>query len=782
MMDQNELRETESLCIQEAAPPCVSACPIHVDVREMAAALRQGDLDKALKVLKKTLPFPGIIGRICDQPCRNVCTRIQAGDAIAIANLERACADLGASPGKVSTLPARGKQAAIIGGGLSGLTAAFDLARKGWGVTIFEAKDRLGGRLWEYPESVLPRHVIENDLAVIKNLGIRVEFGTPVGPELTLANVRSKFNTVYVAVGAAGNGFLGLEQNEDGSIRSDPLTFAVGFINDSGSPQDGVFTGGSLLRSPSAYSPILSISDGRRSATSIERYLQGASLTAARQNEGSYPSLLYTNTAGIEPLPVITPSDANTGYNKDEATQEAQRCLLCECMECVKVCEFLSHYRSYPKKYVREIYNNLSIVAGQRHSNQLINSCSLCGLCAEVCPNDLSMAGICRQARRTMIQQKRMPPSAHDFALRDMAFSASAKFAMSRNQPGTTGSDYAFFPGCQLAGSAPEQVEHVYDYLCSRLGARVGLVLDCCGAPADWAGRDDLSKDVLASLNARFKEMGSPRLILACSSCYQVFKSHLPDVELVSLWEVFTRYGLPDKAPASTRRLVIHDPCTTRYERAMQDSARQILAQLGYEIGELPLNREKTECCSYGGLMWFANRTLAQQVIDRRIEASPLDYVTYCATCRDFFASRGKRTLHLLDLVFSSDLDRQANRPNPGYSGRHENRARLKRNLLKKYWGEKMPDQEEYETIQLEIPEGVRKLMEERLVLIEDIQQVIAYAERTGQKFEKASGHYLAFHSPSSVTYWVEYTQKGDSYAVHNAYSHRMQVGKGAIQ
>lgn len=772
MMDQQELRATEARCIQESPPPCVTACPIHVDVRAMAAALARGDPDAALKVLKKTLPFPRIIGRVCDQPCRADCNRKEVGDAINIAALERACADLG-TDARIAPLPSRGKRVAIVGGGLCGVTAAFDLAKKGWSVTVFEASDRLGGRLWALPQAVLPPDVIRADLAVAEAFGVRLRLNTTVGADLPLEQLRAEFDAVYVAVGTEAREGSGLPRDEAGRIAVEPLTYAT--------DQDGVFAGGSLLRDLDAYSPILSIADGRRGAISIDRYLQGASLTAARQNEGPYPSQLYTNTAGVEPRAVVPVSDPGAGYTRDEAVREAQRCLLCECLECVKVCEYLAHYRSYPKRYVREIYNNLSIVAGQRRSNQFINSCSLCGLCAKVCPTDLNMGTICRQARQTMVEQGRMPASAHDFALRDMVFSTGEKFALVRHEPGTSGSEYLFFPGCQLAGSAPGQVEMVYDYLRHRLNGGVGLALGCCGAPADWAGREALCQEVIDDLSARFQEMGSPRLILACSSCYQVFKAHLPQFELISLWELFASIGLPDRAVAPAGgRLALHDPCTTRDERAMQDSVRHLLAQMGYEVEELPLSRERTECCSYGGLMWFANRELAQQVVQRRITASPADYVTYCATCRDFFAAHGKRTLHLLDLILAGDLDERATRPDPGYSWRHENRARLKRKLLKDVWGEEMPEQAAYEAVRLQISDEVQARLEERLILVEDVQQVIEFAERTGARFlDPDTGRCLASHRPASVTYWVEYSPRDDGFVIHNAYSHRMQVGKG---
>ncbi|RPH24200.1 MAG: (Fe-S)-binding protein, partial [Bacteroidales bacterium] len=277
--------------------------------------------------------------------------------------------------------------------------------------------------------------------------------------------------------------------------------------------------------------------------------------------------------------------------------------------------------------------------------------------------------------------------------------------------------------------------------------------------------------------------LGAPQVVLACSSCYQVFKANLPDVKIVSLWELYDRLGIPDRALAAggeTKSAVsVHDPCATRYAGHIQDSARNILRRLGYQIEELPLSREKTECCSYGGLMWLANRELAQAVVRRRISASQADYVTYCAVCRDFFAAQGKRTLHLLDLIYGQDLNHLAERKSPGYSQRHENRARLKRKLLKELWGEDMDGQAAYAAIRLIIADDVQERLEQRLILVEDIQQVIELAERTGSKLlNRQTGHWLAHHRPNAVTYWVEYTLHGDAFVVHNAYSHRMQVAE----
>jgi Fe-S oxidoreductase len=163
----------------------------------------------------------------------------------------------------------------------------------------------------------------------------------------------------------------------------------------------------------------------------------------------------------------------------------------------VKACEYLAHYGSYPKRYVRQIYNNDCVVMGARMLNRMVNSCALCGLCETVCPEKTGMGEVVREARQSLVKKGKMPPSAHDFALRDMAFSGSEHFALARHAPGQRSSGALFFPGCQLCSSSPDHVARIYEHLLQRIPGGVGLHLGCCGAPADWAGRQDLFREAL---------------------------------------------------------------------------------------------------------------------------------------------------------------------------------------------------------------------------------------------------------------------------------------------
>jgi len=776
-MEQDELKKQEDKCTQESPPACTAGCPIHVDARKLMQDLQKQDLKSALKTLNKKQPFPGIIGRICDHPCEDKCIRRDVGTSIAISALERFCVQNQTGTMKAGIVPPKSQTVAVVGSGLRGLTAAYDLAKKGYKVSLFEKVDRLGGNLWSFPEDQLPPEVIVEELSVLNRLNVQIELNTEITRQ-DLAKLQEDYQVVYLGLAEKSNEALGL-LGEKAYV--DPVTCATQI--------PGLFSGAFSGHD----SPIRSVADGRKAAVSIDRSLQGVSLTAARVGEGTYETKLYVNTKGFTSLPVVTMSHKTEGYTPEEAVQEASRCLNCQCLECVKGCKYMEHYGSYPKNYLRQIYNNDTIVMGIRHGNKMINSCSLCGQCAVICPQGLDLGQACKATRESMVTKGKMPPSAHDFALRDMAFNNSEEFAMTRHQPGHNSSKYVFFPGCQLSASSPEHVERVYAYLTEKIPGGVGLMLRCCGAPADWAGDQDLFQNSLKVLMAEWESLGKPQIIVACSTCHSMFKDRFPEV--TSLWELMDHMELPVQGDGSsttstpnsgsesesrirTGKLAVQDACTTRHEPVIHDAVRRILTKLGYEVEELPYNKALTKCCGFGGLTSFVNPELGKEIVEDRISESTTDYVAYCAMCRDNFAAQGKRTFHLLDLIFGTNLEEAANRPKVGISYRQENRAKLKRKLLHSLWKEAPQEKEgAYRTIKLLLNKKVEQIMEDRLILREDIQQVIELAERTGIKFiNPDNGHSLAHFRPVKVTYWVEYNPQEQGLEVLNVYSHRMEI------
>ncbi|HEX2927179.1 MAG TPA: (Fe-S)-binding protein [Ruminiclostridium sp.] len=359
--------------------------------------------------------------------------------------------------------------------------------------------------------------------------------------------------------------------------------------------------------------------------------------------------------------------------------------------------------------------------------------------------------------------------------LRDMEFSNSDVCIINRHQPGFTSSRTAFFPSCQLAASSPQSVRRVYEYLFEKLDGGVGLMLNCCGAPANWDGREDLFQATIRQVEGHWRSLGRPAIVTACPTCFNILRQNLPDASVETLYTVLERIGLPDNktAAVSPQKLAIHDSCAKVSD--LYQSVRNILGLLGHEIEELPLNRDQAVCCGYGELKIFTNRKAVCEALHRRIGESETDYVAYCAMCRDNLAGEGKRTYHLVDLIFGTEGDNSAQREVPGYAQRQENRGRLKTLLLREIWGESVTEAQPL--VSLIIPDDVKGLMEGRGILADDVLKVITCAESSGQKFKDIkSGHFIAYHRPVSVTYWVEYSPQGGKFLVHNAYSHRLEI------
>lgn len=307
-------------------------------------------------------------------------------------------------------------------------------------------------------------------------------------------------------------------------------------------------------------------------------------------------------------------------------------------------------------------------------------------------------------------------------------------------------------------------------------------MLRCCNAPALWAGRDDLFLEELGILRKEWEAAGMPRVVLACPTCYKIFKEHLPDVGIASLWELLGEIGLPPADhPRHAGPVVVHDPCTARLEEAMQLSVRRLLRLMGYSPEELELGGRRTECCGYGGLMSFANPALGRDVAKRRVGRTRHDWATYCAMCRDSLALAGGKAVHVLDLIFGGpDCWKTAGRAGPGCSARHEMRARLREKMLSHVFGEVGRTMADWEKIVLHVSPEACERMEERRILLEDVRRVIDHAEKTGVKVcNKETGHSLASFKPGKVTYWVEYERTREGYTVFNSYCHRMEIVNG---
>jgi NADPH-dependent glutamate synthase beta subunit-like oxidoreductase len=186
--------------------PCEKACPLGTDVPSYVMAVSHGKFDDALAVIRNTNPFPSICGRVCHQPCEIECNRALIDEPIAIKWLKRAAADY-ASEKKLKPKKARrtGKgKVAIIGSGPAGLTAAYDLVKRGYEVTVYEASPVVGGWLTNgIPDFILPRKIAQADIQYIKDFGVDIKTNVKIGKDLTLNDLMERgYNAILLATGA----------------------------------------------------------------------------------------------------------------------------------------------------------------------------------------------------------------------------------------------------------------------------------------------------------------------------------------------------------------------------------------------------------------------------------------------------------------------------------------------------------------------------------------------------------------------------------------------------
>jgi len=188
---------------EAALVPCRDACPAHIDAPRYIRFISEGDNEAAASVVREKAPFPYVLGYICTHPCETECKRNYLNGAVSIRNLKRYAAQNGInSPARVTREAQQtGQNIAVIGAGPSGLTVAYFLARKGHGVTVFEANEHAGGMLrYGVPKHRLPRDILDSEVADILSLGVTLKTGVKI--ENAPALLGEGFDAVLAAVGA----------------------------------------------------------------------------------------------------------------------------------------------------------------------------------------------------------------------------------------------------------------------------------------------------------------------------------------------------------------------------------------------------------------------------------------------------------------------------------------------------------------------------------------------------------------------------------------------------
>lgn len=215
-------------------PPCTASCPAGNDIRAWLTIVQQTELrqrswqesyELAWHEASKTTPFPSVCGRICPNPCESKCNRNMKDDgAVNICAFERFIGDYGIKLGlrhKKYTTKVQDKKVAIIGAGPAGLSCAFQLARHGFPVTVFEAFAKPGGMLqYGIPPYRLPRNIIDAEIGAITRMGVEIVCNTVIGTDKSLDELHSEFDAIFIGIGAHKGVKLGVDGEDSPNVFS----------------------------------------------------------------------------------------------------------------------------------------------------------------------------------------------------------------------------------------------------------------------------------------------------------------------------------------------------------------------------------------------------------------------------------------------------------------------------------------------------------------------------------------------------------------------------------
>ena len=343
-----------------------------------------------------------------------------------------------------------------------------------------------------------------------------------------------------------------------------------------------------------------------------------------------------------------------------------------ECGACVRNCTFLSHYGTPKAIAVNQDFTRNGALS-------MAYECSLCGLCAAVCPEKLDPGRLFLDLRRTFVANGRFNKSTYSTILRYENLGRSKLFAW---QGIPDGCDTIFFPGCNLPGSRMATTVHLFESL-RRTVPKLGIVLNCCNKPSHDLGRQEHFATAFGALLQSLQAQGVRRVLVACPNCYKIFQQYGKGLAVQTVYEVIeVEHGTMPSAK-TWKTVCVHDPCSMRDADNVQKSVRRLVADLGLEHVEMKHRGRRTLCCGEGGTVSAVRPLFAKSWANKRAkESGGRILVSYCAGCCSFL-ERVIPTVHIADLLFLPEKVRPGRKSAARAPFTYLQRLRLKKNLQK---------------------------------------------------------------------------------------------------
>lgn len=385
--DDEEIREARKTGLElllsehvgDCEGPCQIACPAHMNIPQMNRLIAAGRFDEALKLVKKDIALPAVLGRICPAPCEGACHRKTIDSSVAICLLKRFVGDQH-DLHPFDPLPLNGQSVAVIGAGPAGLAAAYYLQLNGFQTVIYDKNSFPGGLLCtELNPEILPQDILEKEINAILKTGVIFKGDTEINASV-FQNIMNQYDAVIIATGTLSDEIRnwGFKTNGKG-IEADSKSYATSM--------KGIFAIGNALRHSRL--AVRSVGQGKEVAWSVAQYL------SANEPKGE-PRLFNSRFGRLfqEEIPEYLKesvsydrisSGAVNGYTSEEAIREASRCLHCDCRD-IENCKLRDLSGKYHASQRRFAGNERKIMT-KHFAHSVVYEplkCIKCGICVRM--------------------------------------------------------------------------------------------------------------------------------------------------------------------------------------------------------------------------------------------------------------------------------------------------------------------------------------------------------------------------------------------------------------
>ena len=366
-------------CAQHEAPPCTLECPFGVDILEFLNKIRSGRVPAAYKKFRDATGFPEIVSKLCPGYCMDTCVRKGCDVPVQVNLIEQSCLALtdNKKPNEYN-LPIRKGKIAIIGAGISGLGCLLRLSAQKYDVTVYEREKRIGGRLTQHPLYEEFYRDVMNQLQFEKYvLKLNSEIGEITDEMLT------SYQAIYIAAGEKDTTFC-FKQNEFVLSRT------------------AIVLGGSMLGMDIMHA----LADGLNAAKTIDAYLKTGIL---KRREKVRDKKIVIDTKHLKPVEAVLPDQGNL-YSQESMLKEAKRCIRCQCNQCRTYCDLTDYYGKWPLEMRDDIMTTVKASESLVHKTaamHLINACTQCGMCKDICPEGIELGDMIRLARKSSMRREK---------------------------------------------------------------------------------------------------------------------------------------------------------------------------------------------------------------------------------------------------------------------------------------------------------------------------------------------------------------------------------------